>query len=49
MAHVTIVDDDTEAENEEKVKTILWTVILLLVQHGNVSEMAGNAETRGVL
>lgn len=49
VALVTIGDYDTEAKNEEEVKVILWTVILLLVQHGNVSGTAGDAETRRVL
>lgn len=49
MAHVTIGYYDTEAKNEEKVKTILRTVILSLVQHGSISGTAGDAETRGVL
>ena len=49
MACVTVGDDDIVTKNEEKVKTILWTVILLLIQYGNVTGTAGNAETRRVL
>lgn len=36
-------------KNEENVKAILRIVILLLVLHGNISRMAGDALARGML